>query len=157
MAQCLEWRKSMGSYNRFKFDVNTDDQKLIDSILTIGSEIGGESIKDLFRQYCESTKWDGAFVLEKLSSKFPTLIFRLDVAGETTGTWFYLNGENVAEIFVFQRPIFPSHKQFYDGQQMKRTSNEIKRRKAKEQEEINKQKEIKALEQKLAELKNGRT
>ncbi len=99
----------MGSYNSFYVNVNTQDPAVIKEITANPSNDYDHWASHVFRKWLKNTKWDAFETVERVSKKFPDLIFTVSFYGECGyGKFFVSNGQTIEEHEVFRIPAFPS-------------------------------------------------
>jgi len=151
----------MGSSNRWLVDVNVTDQDTVNKIIEKGRQIdkGNEHWDSyVFRKWCESTKWDPTDLLVLISKEFPTVIFSANYRGDYgSGKIFIFNGEQIEEYEVWAHPSFPTTVKLKVALKNKKVRDKIQRerneKRAAEEREASRRREIEATEKKLRELK----
>lgn len=158
----------MGSSNRWYVDVNVTDQNTVEKIIEKGRQIDKEkfhsrSLWDLFvfRKWCESTKWDPIDLLQAISLEFPLVMFSAQYYGDYgSGKIFISNGESIEEKDIWINPRFPTATTFKKAIKAKKMRDKVlqeqREKKAAQEREVKRLKEIEETEKRLSELKAGK-
>jgi hypothetical protein len=152
----------MGSHNRWRIDVNTNDENTIQEIKDFGVSKDNDKTTTwygfAFRKWCEHTKWDPVDLLISISKNFPKLIFSAAYSGDYgTGKVFIFNGKTIEASEIWINPPFPNLvllRKSLVSKEKRDAAKKLAENQAREAKEIAaKEARIKALESELEALK----
>lgn len=93
----------MGTYKSIRIMVDTQDPDERQGIWDI---LRAHQATDCWFRFSEQTKWWPDELMKELTSKYPNVMFRVDLDGGCADTTYYLGNVNIGSYWVM--PTFPS-------------------------------------------------
>lgn len=152
----------MGSYNKWRVTLSTNDKDIINNIINAGRQTTYNEKWDSYalNKWTESSKWDPWDLICELSLNFPTVIFSVEYIGDNgSGKYFVLNGICLGESEIWTNPLFPTaslfNKRYKEKSAVQLARKTALEKAAAEKAAIDKQNRILEIEEELKRLKSS--
>lgn len=136
----------MGTYKQVSIDADLDNRSTR-KLATIQEIMRKHEAQDCWRGWCESTKWWPDDMIRELSKALPDVLFRIDLSGQASGTYYVFDGNEVDDEDIFPKPRFPTEKQFEYGKRRKVRRMALKEKEAAKKKKANEKQRLARLKQ----------